>query len=86
VILDPPAKGCSKGFLDQLVKFGPRVIIYVSCQPRSQVRDLKMLVGMYDIVEVQPFDMFPQTFHVENVITLVRKVSTTQLSIQSDAV
>jgi tRNA/tmRNA/rRNA uracil-C5-methylase (TrmA/RlmC/RlmD family) len=73
VIVDPPRKGCSPEFLRQLVAFAPRTIVYVSCNPETQVRDLTALgAGGYRVTRVQPFDMFPQTRHLECVATLER--------------
>jgi tRNA/tmRNA/rRNA uracil-C5-methylase (TrmA/RlmC/RlmD family) len=73
VIVDPPRKGCSPEFLAQLVTFAPRTIVYVSCNPETQVRDLLSLHGAgYQVAAVQPFDMFPQTRHLECVATLTR--------------
>jgi tRNA/tmRNA/rRNA uracil-C5-methylase (TrmA/RlmC/RlmD family) len=73
VIVDPPRKGCSPGFLAQLVAFAPRTIVYVSCNPETQVRDLVPLgAAGYRVARVQPFDMFPQTRHLECVATLER--------------
>lgn len=74
VIVGPPRKGCSKEFLEQLVNFAPRRIAYFSCDPRTQARDAKAIVRRnYDIQEVQPFDMFPQTRHVECLMVFERK-------------
>ena len=71
VLLDPPRKGCDKEFIDQLLAFSPKRIVYVSCDPATQVRDLKpILEAGYQILEIQPFDLFPQTRHIENVVTL----------------
>ncbi len=73
VIIDPPRKGCDQSFLDQLFAFGPRAVVYVSCDPATQMRDLKgFLAAGYQLTAVQPFDLFPQTRHLECVITLVR--------------
>jgi 23S rRNA (uracil1939-C5)-methyltransferase/tRNA (uracil-5-)-methyltransferase len=72
-IVDPPRKGCSREFLAQLVAFAPRTIVYVSCNPETQVRDLVPLAAAgYRVARVQPFDMFPQTRHLECVVTLAR--------------
>jgi 23S rRNA (uracil1939-C5)-methyltransferase/tRNA (uracil-5-)-methyltransferase len=72
-IVDPPRKGCSPEFLQQLVAFAPRTIVYVSCNPETQVRDLVPLgAAGYCVTRVQPFDMFPQTRHLECVATLTR--------------
>ncbi len=74
VIVDPPRKGCDDDFLRQLIAFGPRTIVYVSCNPETQARDLAVLrAAGYRCRQVQPFDMFPQTRHVEAVATLVRE-------------
>ena len=70
-ILDPPRTGCDTDFLDQLLNYKPARIVYVSCDPATQARDLKpLLAAGYRLEEVQPFDLFPQTRHIENVITL----------------
>lgn len=74
VVIDPPRKGCTPEFIGQLVKFGPARVVYVSCDPATQVRDLKLLgEGGYQLADVQPFDLFPHTRHLECVMTLVRK-------------
>lgn len=71
VIIDPPRKGCDQDFIDQLATFGPQKIVYISCEPSTQARDLKSLLNLgYTLSAVQPFDLFPQTRHIENVITL----------------
>lgn len=72
MLLDPPRKGCDPGFLDQLLGYGPARIVYVSCGPDTQARDLKLLTqsGAYKVEDVQPVDLFPQTRHIENIVTL----------------
>jgi tRNA/tmRNA/rRNA uracil-C5-methylase (TrmA/RlmC/RlmD family) len=71
VIIDPPRKGCGQPFLDQLIAFGPRTVVYVSCNPEAMSRDLgHMTRAGYDVRALQPFDMFPQTRHVECVAVL----------------
>ncbi len=75
VIMDPPRKGSSEEFLSILIKTKPSRIVYVSCDPATLARDLKYLSSVYDIVSVNPVDMFPHTFHVENVVLLSRKNS-----------
>jgi 23S rRNA (uracil1939-C5)-methyltransferase/tRNA (uracil-5-)-methyltransferase len=71
VIIDPPRRGCDEGFLGQLFQFRPRGVVYVSCDPATQMRDLKgFLAEGYRVRAVQPFDLFPQTRHLECVITL----------------
>jgi 23S rRNA (uracil1939-C5)-methyltransferase len=71
VILDPPRTGCHKTTLDSLVRLGPERVAYVSCDPESLARDLKILCdGGYALIQVQPVDMFPHTYHIEAVATL----------------
>ncbi len=71
VVIDPPRRGCDELFLRQLVAYGPRTIVYVSCDPATQMRDLALLQPAgYTLAAVQPFDLFPQTRHLECVITL----------------
>lgn len=73
VVIDPPRKGCTPEFIEQLVNFSPARVIYVSCDPATQVRDLKLLeAGGYQPSDVQPFDLFPHTRHLECVMTLVK--------------
>ncbi|KAJ1830496.1 tRNA(m5U54)methyltransferase [Coemansia sp. RSA 2706] len=92
VIIDPPRKGSNPDFLDQLVAYGPRVIVYIACGVPAQARDLNHMYNrgaiaidgqvasgdakpsaVYRIAAIQPFDLFPQTYHVENIVTLVRE-------------
>lgn len=73
VITDPPRAGMDEPVVRQLLKMAPACIIYVSCNPATQARDLALLSEAYDVVDVQPVDMFPQTTHVENVAYLVQK-------------
>ncbi len=73
VVIDPPRKGSSAEFLDQLLDFGPRRLVYVSCDPATQIRDLARLAGDYALVRLRPFDLFPQTRHLECVATLERR-------------
>lgn len=71
VVIDPPRKGCDRSFLSQLIQFAPRRIVYVSCRAQTLARDLGVLVASgYQLRHVQPFDMFPQTRHIESVATL----------------
>ena len=73
VLIDPPRKGCSVDFLNQLFAFGPSRVVYVSCNPATQMRDLKSFLEQgYEIESIQPFDLFPQTRHLECVIALSR--------------
>ena len=73
VVIDPPRKGCDENFLTQLFAYGPKAVVYVSCDPATQMRDLKhFITAGYALSAVQPFDLFPQTRHLECVITLAR--------------
>jgi tRNA/tmRNA/rRNA uracil-C5-methylase (TrmA/RlmC/RlmD family) len=75
VILDPPRKGCWPATLELLRATRPAQVIYVSCHPATMARDLNILCadGVFDLAQVQPLDMFPQTQHVECVADLRRK-------------
>ncbi|HEV8073613.1 MAG TPA: class I SAM-dependent RNA methyltransferase [Opitutaceae bacterium] len=74
VVIDPPRRGCDESFLRQLFAFGPRAVVYVSCDPATQMRDLvHFFAANYGLRAVQPFDLFPQTRHLECVITLQRQ-------------
>jgi tRNA/tmRNA/rRNA uracil-C5-methylase (TrmA/RlmC/RlmD family) len=79
VVIDPPRRGCDEGFLRQLFAFGPRAVVYVSCDPATQMRDLvHFFAAHYELRAVQPFDLFPQTRHLECVITLQRRMATAE--------
>lgn len=73
VVVDPPRKGCDQETLESIVKMKPKTLIYVSCDPATLARDLRILDDFgYETLMVQPVDMFPQTFHVESIVKLVR--------------
>ncbi|MBR7795467.1 23S rRNA (uracil(1939)-C(5))-methyltransferase RlmD [Agaribacter marinus] len=73
IVVDPPRKGCEVEFLQAMIEMEPKRIVYVSCNPSTLARDLKILdEGGYETKEVQPVDMFPQTNHVETVALLTR--------------
>ena len=74
VVTDPPRAGMHEKVVAQLLKAAPRKIVYVSCNPATQARDLQLLSARYRVGRIQPVDMFPHTHHVENVVelTLVR--------------
>ena len=73
VLIDPPRRGSDEIFLTQLFAYGPRTVVYVSCNPATQMRDLRLFLDHgYQLRKVQPFDLFPQTKHLECVITLER--------------
>lgn len=74
LLVDPPRRGCDETFRQQTATFGPARIVYVSCDPVTQARDVREWVEAgYRITRVQPFDLFPQTRHIENIITLERE-------------
>ena len=73
IILDPPRAGIHPSVADVILAAAPERIVYVSCNPASQARDLAILCKDYKITDVQPVDMFPHTMHVENVARLIRK-------------
>lgn len=74
VLIDPPRKGCSPEFLDQVIAFGAARLVYVSCNPATQARDLVPLAaGNYRPTRCQPFDLFPQTRHLECIVTLEKE-------------
>lgn len=74
LIVDPPRKGCDEALLQTIIKMKPKRVIYVSCNPGTLARDLRILEdGGYQTIEVQPVDMFPQTSHVEVVTQIVLK-------------
>jgi len=74
VFTDPPRAGCSREFLAALVRLGPGKVVYVSCNPETQARDLRFLIqNGYRVRRIQPVDMFPYTRHVETVCLLSRK-------------
>ena len=73
MIIDPPRAGCQKTALESIVRLAPQRLIYVSCDPATLARDLRILSGPFRIASVQPVDMFPQTYHVECLATLILK-------------
>ena len=73
IITDPPRAGMHTDVVDTILFASPRRIVYVSCNPATQARDLALLDSQYRVVAVQPVDMFPQTHHVENVVLLEKR-------------
>ena len=74
VLLDPPRKGCDKSVLEVVLKASPKRIVYISCDPATLARDMKILSeGGYIAQEATPFDMFPQTTHVETIVLMSKK-------------
>ena len=73
IITDPPRAGMHNDVIDVILAAEPKRIVYVSCNPATQARDLQLLDGKYKVTAVQPVDMFPHTHHVENVVQLERR-------------
>lgn len=73
IITDPPRAGMHEDVVNVILQAAPEKIVYVSCNPSTQARDLALMQEHYTIIKVQPVDMFPQTAHVENVVLMVRK-------------
>lgn len=71
VVTDPPRAGMHEKVVEQLLMTRPAKIVYVSCNPATQARDLQMLSSQYEVGRIQPVDMFPHTQHVENVVELI---------------
>lgn len=71
IFINPPRKGCEQSLLEKIKRRGIKNIIYISCDPATLARDLKLL-DSYVVKEVQPFDMFPQTTHVETIVKLLK--------------
>ncbi len=70
VITDPPRAGMHEKVVAQLLEMEPVKIVYISCNPATQARDIDLLKTKYKVTKVQPIDMFPQTHHVENIVLL----------------
>ena len=73
LITDPPRVGMHKDVVEVILNTRPRRIVYVSCNPSTQARDVEMMSVLYDVVAIQPVDMFPHTHHVENVLLMELK-------------
>ena len=74
IVVDPPRKGCDEVLLDTIVKMAPEKVVYVSCDPATLARDLKILCGNgYELKRVRAVDQFPMSVHVETVVRLQRK-------------
>lgn len=74
--MDPPRSGSTPEFLNSLLKIKPDRIVYISCGPDTQARDIKVLVkGGYKVTACQPFDLFPHTEHVETVVLMSKKIN-----------
>ncbi|MBP5330382.1 MAG: 23S rRNA (uracil(1939)-C(5))-methyltransferase RlmD, partial [Lachnospiraceae bacterium] len=85
VVVDPPRKGCDASLIECLGNLSPRKIVYVSCDPATLARDIKLLGGYgYHLIKVQPVDMFPQTYHCESIALLQRMSNTRKATITLD--
>ncbi|MDD2635739.1 MAG: 23S rRNA (uracil(1939)-C(5))-methyltransferase RlmD [Bacteroidales bacterium] len=73
IILDPPRAGLHENVINIIREVNPYKIVYVSCNPATQSRDISLLKDMYDIIDIQPIDMFPHTHHVENIVVMTCK-------------
>jgi 23S rRNA (uracil1939-C5)-methyltransferase len=70
IITDPPRAGMHAKVVEQILRIAPHRIVYVSCNPATQARDVELLGSKYRVLKIQPVDMFPHTHHVENVALL----------------
>ncbi|TAL69539.1 MAG: 23S rRNA (uracil(1939)-C(5))-methyltransferase RlmD [Bacteroidetes bacterium] len=73
MIIDPPRAGMHNNLIDTILRVAPDKIVYVSCNPATQARDCGLLAEHYQIQEIQPVDMFPQTYHIESIAKLIKK-------------
>ncbi|MNL80052.1 23S rRNA (uracil-C(5))-methyltransferase RlmCD [compost metagenome] len=73
IITDPPRAGMHEKLVQQLLKMRAPRVVYVSCNPATQARDLQLLDEAYAVLKIQPVDMFPHTHHIENVVLLELK-------------
>ena len=73
VIVDPPRQGLDEEVIKDLIKLSPEKIIYVSCDPITLARDIKLFSDSYNVKEITPFDMFPNTYHIENIMVLEKR-------------
>jgi len=73
MIIDPPRAGMHQDVVAQVLAMAPERIVYVSCNPATLARDIALLKEAYQVIEVQPVDMFPHTFHIESVAKLVKR-------------
>lgn len=84
IVVDPPRKGCDGKLLDTIVKMAPEKVVYVSCDPATLARDLKILCANgYELVKVRPVDQFPMSVHVETVVLLSHKSQDSVINVNS---
>jgi len=73
IIIDPPRSGMHKNTVGDVIQLNPQKVVYVSCNPATQARDIKLMVGAgYKLKKMKPVDMFPHTYHIENVVLLIK--------------
>ncbi|HQJ46805.1 MAG TPA: 23S rRNA (uracil(1939)-C(5))-methyltransferase RlmD, partial [Ignavibacteriaceae bacterium] len=73
IILDPPRSGMHQNTVNDVVTLSPNKIVYVSCNPATQARDIKLMVDAdYKLIKIRPVDMFPHTYHIENIALLIK--------------
>jgi 23S rRNA (uracil1939-C5)-methyltransferase len=70
IITDPPRVGMHAKLVEQILQMEAPVVVYVSCNPATQARDLQLLAEKYDVTAIRPVDMFPHTHHIENIVQL----------------
>jgi 23S rRNA (uracil1939-C5)-methyltransferase len=75
IITDPPRAGMDEQVIQKILEVSPQKIVYVSCNPATQARDIALMIDKYEVTKVQPVDMFPHTHHVENVALLQLKIN-----------
>lgn len=73
VVIDPPRSGMHKNLVEAIIRIKPKRIVYVSCNPTTQARDYEVMKDIYKIEEIQPIDLFPQTYHIESIALLELK-------------
>jgi 23S rRNA (uracil1939-C5)-methyltransferase len=73
VVLDPPRTGLGEGAIQALLSSRPSELVYISCNPLTQIQDYKRLSEIYLVKQSQGFDLFPHTYHMENVMHLIRR-------------
>ena len=73
VFVDPPRSGIDNKTIENICRIGAEKVIYISCDPVTLARDLKSLSVVYDVLFVKPYNMFPRTYHVENVVLLEKR-------------
>jgi 23S rRNA (uracil1939-C5)-methyltransferase len=73
IITDPPRSGMHEDVIKKILSANPRKLVYISCNPATQARDIVLLSGRFNVTRIQPVDMFPQTHHVENIVLLEKR-------------